>query len=932
MNPGNKDEDPWESSLDLFGRLIESDDPEATLAAEPNPAIRAAAERLWRHHVSAEEEKFLDRGVDFTVAPIFRPGQMLLDRFEVQRLLGQGGMGEVYLAYDHTLGETVALKTIARLIASSRGIRRRFVAEVQNARRITHLNVCRIHELFDQEEAVFFAMEYVEGRPLNEVIAAAALSSNEAREITLQLAEGLDAAHRNGVVHGDFKPSNVLIAAGSPPRAVIMDFGLARALRGEAGDDSTETLGAGTRDYMAPELLAGAPPTIASDVFAFGKVARQLLPGEKIWDLCSREHPGERLASLAPVIQRLRRDNTRRYWVGGAVLAAASAPLYSILRSKAPARIEAGARILVNGFQALESALAQARLARSLLVTALQQSPQFRTIGDQDLLPAVRRLSPGSSLPMPGDVLQGILSQQRASHWIDGLLRQANGRVSLDLRVWRTADRSLHAESTFADLPAVTALAQQTAVWIRKLAGESERSLEANPAAVGTYTSRIPEALQNYYQAMEYYSLAQMKLAEPLLKEAVRLDPQFAQAMSVLGMCWNSQRKHVEAMDAVEHACQLAAGLPQRERAWIEAFYHELARDPDKMLESSRLNMEFNPDEPRYYRIYGQNLCLAGSAVESIPFFEKAVDLAPQNTLLRNELALALTEGGHFGEALAVAEEAQAHDHNPQLNHGYGVALLGLGRYAEAYSAFEPVPQDGRILQASARIMAGETDSAIVLLRQELATLRDGDNPTAQHRAREFLCGTYFLTDRVDLAVAQLRDMVPMPECPMTAQRLQASAFWAARIGDDAVLSSAAGQLQRIASRWENKYTRAVALHARALEEWRRHEVPAAERDLIDSVGSAFSIWALFDLADFFADTGRPALAEEYWRKLEARHGVILRRWCPGAILYGWLQRGIAAQMRGDRVVASECGEKILRHWSRSHPQIRLVERAATLR
>ncbi len=932
MNREDRQPDVWESSMALFDLLIESEDPGAVLAAEPDLRIREAATRLWEHHLSASKEKFLERTIEFPILQAFAPGQVLLNRFEIQSLLGRGGMGEVYLASDRTLGEAVALKTIARLLASSRSIRRRFIAEVQNARRITHPHVCRIHEIFDQGETVFFAMEYVAGRPLDEILRGGPPARAQGREVALQLAEGLDAAHRNGVVHGDFKPSNVLVVAGPPPRAVIMDFGLARALRADTSEAGGESLGAGTLDYMAPELLAGGAPTLASDIYAFGKVARQLLPSQKLWDVCTREHPGERPASLAFVIRTLRRDTTRRYWIGGAALISAAAPLYSFLHpAKPPLRIESGARILVNGFRAADTAAAGARLARSMLITALLQSPQIRAIADQDLLPALRRLAPGRSFPVEGDVLRGLLNLQRATHWIDGALKQANGRVSLSLRVWRTADQRLDAEAAFGDAPAVTALAGQTAVWVRRLAGESQRSLAANPADVTTYTSAVPEALQKYYEAMEYYSLGEMELAAPLLEEALRLDPAFAQAYNVLGMCWNSQGRYVEAMNASERATRLAVNLPERERAWIDAFYQALACDPDKTVEACRANMEYHPDEPRYCRIYGQSLCLMGRPAESIPFMQRAVELAPQNDLLRNELALALSEAGRFDEGLAVAEEVCARSRDPEVQRGRGLALLGLGRYQDAYAACEALPDDARPMQAAAKILPGELDSAIVALRQELAALGDAGIPALRHRAHEFLCGTYVLIDRPDLAIQHLRSLVPMPECPQIAAKLQATAFWAARIGDDAVLAAAGAQLQRIAERWENKYTRAVAVYARALQEWRRREMERTESDLVESLGSAFTIWALFDLADFFTATARPELAEEYWVKFEGRHGTVLRRWFPGVILYGWLNRGLAARMRGDGQVAQACASKVLQHWARRHPGIHLVQKAAEL-
>ena len=114
--------------------------------------------------------------------------------------------------------------------------------------------MCRIHELFDEGETVFFSMEYVEGRLLSD-IDPRRLGKRSAGITLLQMAEGLHAAHKTGVVHGDFKPANVMLSGDGEPRAVIMDFGLARAVnRAESEFGAALSLQAGTTDYMAPEL------------------------------------------------------------------------------------------------------------------------------------------------------------------------------------------------------------------------------------------------------------------------------------------------------------------------------------------------------------------------------------------------------------------------------------------------------------------------------------------------------------------------------------------------------------------------------------------------------------------------------------------------------------------------------------------------------
>src|SRR5262249_22247334 len=130
---------------------------------------------------------------------------------------------------------------------------------------------------FDTEDTSFFAMEYLLGNTLDDVLVGGNIPAAQSRTIALQLAEGLGAAHRQAIVHGDFKPANVILTTGPDARAVITDFGLARAI-GQEDVRNKHSMGGGTVEYMAPELFQGARPTVQSDLFAYGKVLQKLLP------------------------------------------------------------------------------------------------------------------------------------------------------------------------------------------------------------------------------------------------------------------------------------------------------------------------------------------------------------------------------------------------------------------------------------------------------------------------------------------------------------------------------------------------------------------------------------------------------------------------------------------------------------------------------
>lgn len=931
LNPDQQRQDEEADGLDpqsvAFDRLLDGANLDDVLAGIGDAHVREAVRRLWENHIAATKEDFLEQSIQIAYEPALQPGDVLLERFAVEKMLGSGGMGEVYLAFDRKVGERVAIKTISPLLLSSEAARSQFSSEVLSARRVSHRNVCRIHELFEDGEMVFLSMEYVEGQALGELISKG-VAAPLAAELCAQIAEGLQAAHQSGVVHGDLKPANILVCEGAPPRAVIMDFGLARVLREQ--DALPEAVAvAGTVGYMAPELAAGRGPSIASDIYAFGKVARQLQPQTKRWLAYTAEKPERRPKSLTAAIGHLR-GRTRRYWTGGLLAAGAVATGSGLwLTSQPQASLPAGARLLVNGFRSAMNESGIARLARSLVVAALRQSPRISAVADQDLLPALRRLKPEANLPVEGDALRQLLATHRASFWADGELRQTGARYSLTLRLLRSSDGLMLREASFRDLPGVVPLAGRAAEWVREQAGESRQSLAVNPSLASAITSSVPEALAKYYAGMDQYSVGNMPQAIPLLEEATHIDSGFAQAHSMLGMCLNSQRRYVDAFQHVEQAVQLGTRLPERERTWMESNYALLVEDSQAMVAAARRNVGYYPDEQRFHRILGQILCRTGSAGDAIAPLRKAVELAPEDDLIRNELIVALCEAGEPAEGHAEYLRAVGKpEFNRFLHRGGGLALLGLGRYSEAVETLGSMPGRSKRLVAGAKVLAGDFDAALASLQEEAARTRVELNLSEEMLAREFLCGTYVLLGREREAWPHVEAMGAAPAYPPFAKHLESAAFWAARCRHADALEKLNRLLEEIAAKWPNGHTRAAALHARVLGDLGRGQDGQAEAMLLEATGSAFSVWALFDLADFYTQRGKAAVAEEHWRRFESHHGTVLKLWFPGLVLLGWHRRAEAARLRGDCAVAAACAGKVLRHWPREHGQARMAQAA----
>jgi serine/threonine-protein kinase len=213
-----------------------------------------------------------------SVGTTLEAGQVLAGRYRVQRLLGKGGMGAVYLADDEVLHELVALKVISSAYAADESAMiARFRREASAARKVSSPQVIRIHDLGEARPGLLYlSMEYFSGRTLTELIAQrGVVPLKDVEDILQQIGAGLEAAHQAGVIHRDLKPSNVLI--GERGAVKVIDFGLATML---VGDQLTAT-GAilGTPHYMAPEQVRGKPVDVRTDIYAFGALAYHLVAG-----------------------------------------------------------------------------------------------------------------------------------------------------------------------------------------------------------------------------------------------------------------------------------------------------------------------------------------------------------------------------------------------------------------------------------------------------------------------------------------------------------------------------------------------------------------------------------------------------------------------------------------------------------------------------
>jgi len=305
MNP-----EQWARAKTLFGELLDRDASEwpERLDTEPDQAVAAEVRRLLAANPSGEaflsdSPAYAETAEDALIGKALGP-------FTIQRLLGEGGGGRVYLAERMDVGGVAAIKILRARFAGSESTRR-FRAEQAILARLDHPNIARLLQVGVTDDGTpWLAMEYIEGQPFSEVMAT--LTVRQRVEMVIKLLSAVDFAHRQLVVHRDIKPSNIRVDQRGEPR--LLDFGIAKRL-----DDAKLTLThyqPRTPAYAAPEQVLDEPITVATDVYAMGVLLFEALSGKHPWLHSGKRLDDAILSDAAPLPSALADASNRRQLKG----------------------------------------------------------------------------------------------------------------------------------------------------------------------------------------------------------------------------------------------------------------------------------------------------------------------------------------------------------------------------------------------------------------------------------------------------------------------------------------------------------------------------------------------------------------------------------------------------------------------------------------
>jgi serine/threonine protein kinase len=656
----------------------------------------------------------------------------VLGHYRIVSLIGSGGMGEVYLADDETLGRRVAIKMLPASVSRDSDAKRRMLREARAVAALDHPNVCMIYDVGEHEGRPYIVMQYIEGETLFDRLRDSRLTLSECFDIGMQVSAALDEAHSRGVVHRDIKPMNIMLTTRGQVK--VLDFGLARFA--EKKDGATEALSrtgivTGTAPYMSPEQLRGAATDARSDIFSFGIVLYEMASGRRPFDRDSTvatitailfEDPeaidDEDVAPLVPIIKKaLAKEPSKRYASSALLLEAlkhAKARPRSRVRHLRTEEMEA-VRMPKPPGSGSQKAASQKTSSQKTRTDSLAVLPYLSAKHDAELEYLIYGLSEGIVNALSPLRKLRVIAQATTARYagteIDPLEvgRDLNVSAIVGVRAHVESDQ-LHADVNLVSTSdAATIWSSQYMRAIRDVAAMAETIAGDVAERVGVRTGsgprRVvkkkravdPEAQQLFlkgrFQWIKRHPEA-LKLAMGYFQQAVELDPSFAMPYAGLADSY-LMLGFMQAFPATEM-------LPK-----VKAAAHR-AIELDPLLA-----------DPHATLGYGAGLFEWDWATAEREL-EEAMRLNPNYQWAPHWLGILMCGRGQTRRALELIEFSAVLDPlSPIVNVGAGIPLYVARRYEEAAARYRAVLDTetkfvpGHYYLGMALEMLGDYDGAI---------------------------------------------------------------------------------------------------------------------------------------------------------------------------------------------------------------------------
>lgn len=676
----------------------------------------------------------------------------VVGHYRILERIGAGGMGVVYRAHDAHLDREVALKLLSATGPIEAADRRRFRKEALALSRINHPNIATVYDFIAHEGVDVLVMEYIPGVTLSERVAAGPLAEPEILKLALQLAEGLAAAHAEGVVHRDLKPQNLRVTPDG--RLKILDFGLARFARPPTGSTTTHTLSedplrpAGTLAYMAPELLRAEEPDARSDIYGAGAVLYQIATGAP--PFTERRH-APLIASilydqpLAPsatspsisagldaiVLKALDKDPERRYqaarellvdirrlavpgsvvtpprprrrtrrWVLAATLILVGALAWPLAHrwSRPAVAFQEREWVLIADLDASGVEPQTALAVRSALDIALQQSSYVNVLPRDRVFEALRRMRREDATRIDETLGLEICRREGVRLLFAGTIVRSGGAFQIALRALDAATGALvfgldeHVERSQDLFTHLDSVARQ----VRRQLGESFARIQDSSRPLERVTTASLEAIEAYSAAVDATARGDVDAAQALLDVALARDPDFAMAHRLVARVRFTKGDRERELAHLSQAYALRDQVTTRERYFIIASYYTVQGRYEQALQNLEALVRLFPDDVAAHGHLAIAYRNVGDLKKAVAALRNALALTPNDGTVYADLALTLARRGDNQEATEVSNEAVRRGLDSQrLRWSWGMALFGLGDLAGAREQFVRMQQAG---------------------------------------------------------------------------------------------------------------------------------------------------------------------------------------------------------------------------------------------
>jgi serine/threonine protein kinase/Flp pilus assembly protein TadD len=645
-------------------------------------------------------------------------GATFARRYQVIEELGRGGMGRVYKVFDAEVREKLALKLIHPDVAADAETVERFRRELRLARAVSHRHICRMHDLGREEETgtYFITMEYVSGEDLKSLLhSIGALPVGKAVAIARQVAEGLAEAHRQGVVHRDLKPQNIMIDREGGAR--IMDFGVARSVKAKGITGAGVIIG--TPEYMSPEQVDGKETDARSDIYALGVVLFEMLTGRLPFEGGTPLAVAVKQKSEAPpdpgslnaqipedlrrlVLKCLEKEKARRYqsaeelraelariekdlpattralplrkpqtsktftvrlpskkvWIPAAALLVALAAF--LVWQLIPEGESSKRTVAVLGFknQTGDPNLDYLRETISnLLITSLEQSKYLRVASWQRLRDLFRQAGKEESALYDEEAGLEVCRREGIEAVVVGFFSKAGETFVSDVKVLDAGSRDV-LKSASARGEGVNSILRSQ---VDEISRAVSRGIGRPPLKLDRPQAKIIDLTTNSLEAYNYFLRGRDAAdnlmgyeAKKLLEKAVSLDPTFAIAYLYLADANYYIIDFRAQREALIKAKEYAAKATEKERLYIEAHYASaIERDSAKRRRLLLELTEKYPQEKYAHYELGRQCYYSARYTEAVQEFEKAVALDPTFGPAFNMLGYAYAKAGDFTKAEA---------------------------------------------------------------------------------------------------------------------------------------------------------------------------------------------------------------------------------------------------------------------------------------